>query len=134
MTFDFYTKASKFTVAENSVLKNGEVIAEGKVFLFQVLLGFPVYLIVHEHDFVPPVVIKTDCILSVLPSHEYFDGEREPQKFLYRVKYTINDVPIVYDMEAVDSNSAKTFVLQRYKNKNIKNVSVERKKRREKIS
>lgn len=134
MTFDFYTKTSKFTVAEKSVLKNGEVIAEGNVFLFQVLLGFPAYLIVQENEYTPPIILKTDCIQSVLPSNEFFDGEREPQKYLFRVTFSLDDIPILYNMEAIDSNSAITFVKERYKKKNLQNLSVKYIARGEKIS
>ena len=134
MSFDFYTKASKFTVTKNSVLKNGEVIADGKVFIFQVILGFPAYLIVQENDFVPPVIIKTDCIQSVLPTNEYFDGEREPKKYLFRISFVVDELPMLYDMEAVDSNSAVTFVRDRYKDKNLEIKSLKYIEREEKIS
>jgi len=78
MTFDFYTKNAKFSVGEKTFSRNGEVIATGDIFIFQILLGYPAMLIITENEYCPPTVIKTEPITSVLPEWEFFDGTQRP--------------------------------------------------------
>ncbi|PGT83241.1 hypothetical protein [Bacillus sp. AFS040349] len=121
MTFDFYTFNSKFSIGEDFIMKNGEVIAEGNVFLFQVLLGYPAYLIVNtKNEFCLPLVVKTEPITSVLPEYEFFDGSQRPHKYLYEVDFIYQKKPRKFNVMAVDAAHARDLIEMNHKKAEFK--------------
>ena len=110
MMFDFYTAQAKYTVGEKVLLKDGEVIAEGDVFLFQVLLGCPAVIIISEDVYQSPLIINTSRVESILPEYEFFDGEQRPQKLMYKVNYSEKDKKTPYLVVAVDPIHATSLL------------------------
>jgi len=122
MTFDFYTKKAKFSVGERNFYKNGEVIASGDIFLFQILLGYPAMLIITENEFCPPAIIKTEPITSVLPKWEFFDGRQRPDKYTFQVS-VISDGSIVTNLvSAVDQEHARELMAMQYGANSIQSI------------
>jgi len=87
MTLDFFTNDHQFNVTNTCVSKNGEVIAEGHIFVFYLMLGHPAYIIVNGNGPQPPVYIKTPPVTSILPHQEVYDGEVNPQKWIFEVNF-----------------------------------------------
>lgn len=114
--FNFYTKQSQFTIGPNYVVKNGgEVVAEGTIFIFQLLLGYPAWIIVNaENEFIPPQIIRTERVISVLPEHEHFDGIQCPPKFLYQVDFVLDKKAKRITVNAVDEAHVMEFVKTYY--------------------
>lgn len=119
----FFTKDAEFVIEQGRVLKNGEVVGEGNVYLFQLLLGYPAYIIVtSDNHFIPPVVIKTDTVRSILPENEHFDGEK-PQKKRYVVHFNRDGMDMLISIEAVEPFHAEQLIKTYYGDIDIFNVS-----------
>lgn len=120
MTFDFYTKHAKFSIGEKTFSKNGEVIATGDIFIFQLLLGYPAMLIIiSENEFCPPTIIKTEPITSVLPEWEFFDGEQRPYKYTFEVLISSEGRFFTKLVSAVDQEHARQLMSLQYGINNI---------------
>lgn len=115
-TFNFYTEQHQFTVGPNYVVKNGgEVVAEGTIFIFQLLLGYPAWIIVNaENEFIPPQIIRTETVISVLPENEHFDGIQCPPKILYQVDFFLDKKEKRITVNAVDEAHCLEFVKTHY--------------------
>ncbi|PMC36265.1 hypothetical protein CJ195_15760 [Bacillus sp. UMB0899] len=118
MTFDFYTEdSSKYTVGDNKVLKNSEILAAGNIFIFQLLPGYPAFLIISRDDFLHPTIIKTPPVTSILPDYEYFDGKQCPEKIFYELKFFLNKYSkrvFTFSCMGIDQVHAEHLVRLRY--------------------
>jgi len=85
---EFYTKDHCYQInhTTNSVRKDGEIIAEGKIFVYELLMGYPAWIIVTpQNEYCPPIYLRTATVQSVLPGYERFDGETVHRTyFLFR--------------------------------------------------
>lgn len=114
MSINFYTANAQFTIFEDQVFKNGEVIAEGSIFVFQLILGLPAWIIVNGEltDF--PTIIHTPKVVSVLPEHERFDGDFIGAKTLFNVSFTVlnKKKPVAKNMfvYALDETHVKELI------------------------
>ncbi|NRD80853.1 hypothetical protein HPT25_26350 [Bacillus sp. BRMEA1] len=113
--FNFYTQKSQFTIGPNYVVKNGgEVIAEGSIFIFQLLLGYPAWIFVNADESEAPQIIKTEPVISVLPENEFFDGIQNPPKHLYQVDFLERKRPKRMTVTAVDEHHVRVFLKTHY--------------------
>ena len=87
MTFDFYVGNTQYTVEENSIRRNGEIVFQGKLYIYRLLFGMPALIMVSENDYISPKVFKTSTITSILPYYEFLEGEQQPTKFLYHIEF-----------------------------------------------
>jgi len=123
MTFDFYTKNAKFSVGEKTFSRNGEVIATGDIFIFQILLGYPAMLIITENEYCPPTVIKTEPITSVLPEWEFFDGTQRPDKYRFQVVINYEGNLVSHLVSAVEQEHARQLMSLQYGSDTIISVN-----------
>ncbi|MDC3424362.1 hypothetical protein NC797_07560 [Aquibacillus sp. 3ASR75-11] len=119
MTFDFYTVNSQFTIGENTVARNGEVIAEGNIFLFQLLFGFPAILMVSQNPSEKPKIIRTSQVKSVLPIYEFFDGQQQPLKQTFKIVFEKENKKNSFTVLAVDLAHALQLVRGLYDNPKV---------------
>lgn len=114
MSINFYTAHTQFTIFEDKVFKNGEVIAEGSIFVFQLILGLPAWIIVNGELIDLPTIIHTSKVISVLPEHEKFDGESIGAKTLFNVSFTVlnKKKPVSQNMSiyAIDEAHVKDLI------------------------
>lgn len=89
MIFEFYTDENQYHVTDLSISKNGEVIAEGNIFVFYLMLGHPAWIIVNGNSFNPPLVVKTSRVTSILPHYEVYDGEPNPTKRVFEIEFRV---------------------------------------------
>ncbi|MCM3619747.1 hypothetical protein M3936_19435 [Sutcliffiella horikoshii] len=112
MKYEFHTSKSCFLVDNNRLFKDGDLIAEGTIFPFQVLLGLPAILIVSHSEYCPPQFLKTDTITSVLAANEYLDGETA-KKYLFEISYKFRadqrDQLLHFLIPGVDTEHAKSI-------------------------
>jgi len=87
MTFDFYVGNTQFTVGENSIRKNGEVVFHGKLYIYRLVFGMPALIIINEKENLSPKVFKTGIVTSILPHYEFLEGVQQPQKFNFRIEF-----------------------------------------------
>ncbi|MGE6755955.1 hypothetical protein ACQKFO_21375 [Rossellomorea sp. NPDC071047] len=118
MIFDFYTDDNQFTVTESAISKNGEVIAEGSVFVFYLMLGYPAWFIVNGNAFCPPQTVRTKPVTSILPHFEVYDGEINPKKQVYEVNFEVTQdgrtIFKKYSCVTVDELHAIEFIQSSY--------------------
>ncbi|MFC0273564.1 hypothetical protein ACFFIX_19420 [Metabacillus herbersteinensis] len=120
MIVDFHTKNSKYTIGDGFVLRNDEIVAQGNAFIFQLLLGYPAYLIITgRNPFEAPTRIKTSIVTSLLPQYEFFDGNTLPEKRLYKHLFSMtrySNRRISFITSAVDEAHAQQLLNLRYGN------------------
>lgn len=118
MIFDFYTDdSSKYTVDNHKLLRNGEVLATGSIFFFQLLTGYPAFLIISNNAFIQPTTIKTSSVNSVLPEFEFFDGKQCPEKRFYEMQFSLTKYSHrikTYSCWAIDQVHAETLLRIRF--------------------
>ncbi|MEI2356689.1 hypothetical protein [Mesobacillus zeae] len=77
MIIEFYTEEkSQFLISLDKVYRNGEVVAEGEIKIQHLLMNDPAWIVVNKGEDYPPITIRTDIVSAVLPSQEFFNGER----------------------------------------------------------
>lgn len=112
MKYEFHTSKSCFLVDNSRLFKDGELIAEGTIFPFQILLGMPAILIVTHSEYCPPQFLKTDTITSVLAANEYLDGE-PAKKHLFEISYKFkadqHEQVLHFLIPGVDSEHARSI-------------------------
>lgn len=69
----FYTREEKFDLIGNRIYRNGEVIAEGDLYIHRLLFGQPSLIVVNGSK-KNPFVLKTSPVIGVLPEKQYFEG------------------------------------------------------------
>ncbi|WP_214483805.1 hypothetical protein [Bacillus sp. SM2101] len=111
-TMSFVAGDDQILLKEGYVIRNGEVIAEGKVFPFTIMLGQPAWIIVIENDYTPPVYVKTINVVSYIPKEqEYFEGQSYPPKYIYSVDYLTKSSKRNMRVYAVDQIHAKSLCM-----------------------
>jgi hypothetical protein len=117
MTFDFYVGNIQYTVGENSIRKNGEVVFQGKLYIFRLLFGMPALIVISENEHSSPKVFKTGTITSILPHYEFLEGEQQPKKFIYRIEFQKCGSQFIggYSCIAVSEDHASQLFRIRYK-------------------
>ncbi|WP_026801552.1 hypothetical protein [Pontibacillus halophilus] len=122
----FLVGEDTFELTDTLILKNGRIIAEGKIYPFNIILGQPACIVVTRDDTALPIYIMTqDNVTGVLPIKEVFEGISYPQKYTYLVKYLQKG--LTYDMyvHAVDLAHAKGLCRDA-KGEHVDIVSVEK--------
>lgn len=119
----FSVGKDEFEVTQACFCKNGEVIEEGKMFMFNLLLGQPAWAICITNDFCPPTYIKTSSVTSVLPEFEIFEGFPHPQKFVFEILLLVDGQTQKVKILAVDEIHAKHLCLLS-KGKNVEILSI----------
>lgn len=87
MSFDFYVGNVQYTVEKRVIRKNGEVLFEGDLHLYNLLLGMPGLILIHEDEESSPKLFKTAPITSILPKQEYVNGKHEYVRSLFLIKW-----------------------------------------------
>lgn len=124
MPVKFYVGPDEFEVTNTLLCKNGEVIEEGKMFIFNLLLGQPAWVICIQNDYCPPTYIKTQKVTSVLPTFEVFEGESHPQKYVFEIQVVAEGKKHHVKILAVDELHAKHLCLLARKGQKIEIASV----------
>lgn len=117
MTFDFYVGNTQYTVGENMIRKNGEVVFQGKLYIYRLLFGMPALIIISEKENVSPKMLKTGKVTSILPHYEFLEGEQKPKKFIYHIKFKRRGSHSIrgYSCIAVSETHAAQLFRIRYK-------------------
>jgi hypothetical protein len=126
MTFDFYVGNIQYTVGENSIRKNGEVIFQGKLYIYRLLFGMPGLIVISENKNSSPKVFKTGTITSILPNYEFLEGEQQPKKFIYLIEFQHCRSKSIggYTCIAVSEEHAAQLFRIRYKEDEAKLLSI----------
>jgi len=126
MTFDFYVGNTQFTVGENSIRNNGEVILQGKLYIYRLLFGMPALIIINEKETLSPKVFKTGIVTSILPQYEFLEGVQQPQKFIYQIEFLKRGTHSIrgYSCLAVSECHAAQLFQVRYKEDEAELLSI----------
>jgi hypothetical protein len=132
MMFEFYTNEYQYQVTDLSVSKNGEIIAEGNIFVFYLMLGHPAWIIVNGNSFNPPLVVKTSRVTSILPHHEVYDGEPNPIKHVFEIEFRVCELGQStyrkYRCSTVDEFHAIDYVKSFFPKAEVLNTTIHRKR------
>ncbi|WP_209124512.1 hypothetical protein [Alkalihalobacillus sp. BA299] len=69
------------------IRKNGEVIFQGKLYIYRLIFGMPALIIISENENISPKVFKTGNVTSILPHYEFLEGEQQPTKLIYQIEF-----------------------------------------------
>ena len=103
MSYDFYCGNQQYTVSNNSLSLNGEIVAQGSIEVRELLLGRPASIMIQSIN--DCICIKTDMVTAVLPQHERFKG-KVPSKRKFRMRMKRRDMEIT----AISRQHAKTLL------------------------
>lgn len=89
MMIEFYTGIeTQFIVTENRIYRNGEVIAEGDIQVFHLMLNEPAFFNIDKGEYNPPLFLKLDKVTAVLPSQEVYRGVRR-NRTAFKMSYLV---------------------------------------------
>ncbi|WP_066412839.1 hypothetical protein [Sutcliffiella cohnii] len=113
MTFDFYVGNTQYTVEDTNLRKNGEVLIQGKLYIYRLLLGMPGLLMFSESESDSVKLFKTQVITSILPFNEFNKGEQCPNKTLFNIVFSDRSgrLPKKYQCYAVSEEHAEQLFI-----------------------
>lgn len=113
MTFDFYVGDTQYTVEDNNLRKNGEVLIQGKLYIYRLLLGMPGLFMFSESESDSVKLFKTQVITSILPINEFNKGEQCPKKTLFNIVFSDRccKFPKQYQCYAVSEEHAEQLFI-----------------------
>ncbi|MEW4286231.1 hypothetical protein [Priestia koreensis] len=120
---EFYTPHHPYQIDLQSrvIRKDGEVIAEGNIFVHELLMGYPAWIIITpNNEYCPPIYLKTDIVQSVLPEYEVFDGV-PIQRTYFQIRYQEKEKLRVFRCAAMDSIQA-TLIFRLSHHENIRGI------------
>ncbi|MEK3992669.1 hypothetical protein [Robertmurraya sp. FSL R5-0851] len=89
MMIEFYTGIeTQFVVTENRIYRNGEVIAEGDIHVYHLMLNDHAFFNIDQGENNPPLFLKLDKVTAVLPSQEVYRGERR-NRTAFKMSYLV---------------------------------------------
>lgn len=127
----FYVKNREFQVTNHYLLKNGEVIAEGHIFVHQLVLGVRGMLEVRSlNSHCPPQFIDLGVVESILPNQEFYDNIQNPVRELYRLTVAVKESghweTRVYPLRAVTKQLACQVLFNRFGHDHLSIKSIKR--------
>lgn len=117
MPVKFYVGADEYEVTDRVFCRNGEVIEEGRMFIFNLLLGQPAWIICVTNEYCPPTYLKTQNVTSVYPDFEVFEGEPHPKKCVFEIQMAVDGKLQTIKVLAVDEIHARGLCLLAKKGK-----------------
>lgn len=120
MMIEFFTGIdSQFIVTEHRIYRNGEVIAEGDISVYHLMLNEHAFFNIDQGENNPPLFLKLNKVTAVLPSQEVYRGVRR-NRTAFRMSYLVlkheewirNEEVI----SAVDGTHARQILKEQYGN------------------
>jgi hypothetical protein len=113
----FYVKQDEFAIMQDGLLRNGETIATGEIFICELLLGTPALIMVKPvSERKPLLTIQTKPVTAILPRNERIWNEEcvERKDFLITYRDTVSKCVDVFYCIAAHERQAEAFFNMAY--------------------
>jgi hypothetical protein len=126
----FHTKRDEFLLCRHGVLQNGEIVAEGEVYVSELLMGMPALILIKPQGDGPLLTIQTETVTAVLPQHERVWNQEDFEREMFLITYQepVSHWKDVFYCHAAHERQAKALFHMAYPEKEIVSIRIQNKK------